>query len=463
MRHRVLCAAGRTAARISITTVLILLVLVLVCAVILYVRHRQQQLNEGAVDAPGLVEDTKPMRTGSFTAAVRVTDLVSDGAFTVDIPWDDSWFFADPAHYNAQLAYASSALAALAYAESGYYQQGSDQPAYMELALGELGFTRVSTESYRYRSEIVDEVLSLVTQTADAAAYTIASKPVASADGSEEADLIMVSIRGSYGSEWLSNLEVLFEQGEGAAEADRAIADAVVRSAGSDHIAGTADDHPGYTEAVAEIADELTEWIASSRNAGRQVRLLIVGHSRGGAIGNLLAARLLDAGSGLLTDGDDVYAYTLATPATTLDDDARIERYAGIFNIVSNADIMTHLPLKTWGYERYGTDVALPSEADDTYGEAYRSMAAAFEGMVGAACPLDEADGLTVRELVADLSERIKSIDALKTPVGVAQAFGILAEHVDPATILNGHYPSVYIAWMQTLAAPDGFGADQAS
>ena len=463
MRHKVLCAAGKTAVRISVTTILILLVLVLVCAVILYVRHRQQQVNEGAVDAPGLVGDAEPLRTGSFTAAVHVTDLVADDAFTVDIPWDDSWFFADPARYNAQLAYTSSVLAALAYAESGYYQQGSDQPAYMELALGELGFTRVSTESYRYRSEIVDEVLSLVTQTADAAAYTIASKPVINADGSEEADLIMVSIRGSYGSEWLSNLEILFEQGEQAAEADRAIADAVVRSSGSDQITGTADDHPGYTEAVSEIADELTEWIGSSHDAGRKVRLLITGHSRGGAIANLLAARLLDGASGPLADGDDVYAYTLATPATTLDDDAHAERYAGIFNIVSDADIMTHLPLQTWGYERYGVDRALPSEADETFDAAYRTMATAFEEMAGVACPVGETGGLTVRKLVDDLSERIESIDALKTPVGVAQAFGILAEHVDPATILNGHYPSVYIAWMQALVARGEIGADQAS
>lgn len=64
-------------------------------------------------------------------------------------------------------------LAAIANSESNCYQVGTGAPAYMEEALGKLGFTGVSTASYRYRSEIVDEVVNFLTNTNDVAAYSI--------------------------------------------------------------------------------------------------------------------------------------------------------------------------------------------------------------------------------------------------------------------------------------------------
>ena len=85
--------------------------------------------------------------------------------------------------YNHELARASSVLAALAYSESGYYQSGSNQPAYMEEALAQLGFDEVCTDSYRFRSEVLDEVLNLVTDDADGVAYTIARKRLALSGG----------------------------------------------------------------------------------------------------------------------------------------------------------------------------------------------------------------------------------------------------------------------------------------
>ena len=67
------------------------------------------------------------------------------------------------------------------------------------------------------------------------------------------------------------------------------------------------------------------------------------------------------AGADSLAGIDRVYAYTFASPATTLNAQAHDARYANIFNIANPSDIMPYLPLRTWGYERYGIDKALPA------------------------------------------------------------------------------------------------------
>ncbi|WP_293825109.1 hypothetical protein [uncultured Parolsenella sp.] len=51
-------------------------------------------------------------------------------------------------------------LAAIANSESNYYQAGTGASAYMEEALGKLGFTDVSTVPFRYRSEVIDEAVA---------------------------------------------------------------------------------------------------------------------------------------------------------------------------------------------------------------------------------------------------------------------------------------------------------------
>lgn len=199
------------------------------------------------------------------------------------------------------------------------------------------------------------------------------------------------------------------------------------------------------------------------------MKLLVVGHSRGGAIANLVGAWACDSLSTAVSDnatvplhvGDEVFTYTFATPGTTTDADARGSRYASIFNVLNPADIMTYLPLQAWGYERYGVDASLPSSKDESFAERYEQMASSFADIVGSSCPIDADADRKARALIDDLSERIASIEELKTPAGVAHAFTILAEHVDPTTMLNGHYPSVYIAWL--AQERQGAAFDQAS
>lgn len=406
---------------------------------VLCARRAQELTGTGAVEQPGLASayaqeadfapasghGSSPSRPARFATNLTYTslDAPDDGSAVTRVTWDDAWFSADEGVYNHELAQASSVLAALAYAESGYYQAREDHPPYMENALASLGFGEVSTESYRYRSKVVDEVLDLATGDADGAAYTIARKRLGSGDGGPARDLILVSARGSYGSEWLSNLDLSRDE-DG--------------------------DHGGYVRAAREIGAEVVSWAEESRMRGAEAAVLLVGHSRGGAIANLVASELDDlrAQAGDAAPFGSVYAYTFAAPATTLASDARSERYGNIFNIANPSDIMPYLPLSAWGYERYGVDLELPSIGCEDFDSLENEMRAVYRESVGVECSADAADVLIARAACDNIAAAVGSAEELVTPAGALATFQVLATHVDPVRILYSHYPSTYIAWM---------------
>jgi len=73
----------------------------------------------------------------------------------------------------------------------------------------------------------------------------------------------------------------------------------------------------------------------------------ITGHSRGAAVGNLIASYLIDL-------ENEVYAYTFATPYNTANTEASAEKYDSIFNLVNANDFVPMLPMIEWGFTRYG-------------------------------------------------------------------------------------------------------------
>lgn len=414
-------------------------------------------LTEGDSYANPVVPSAHAEQVSIFSRIERVLtytslDAPDEGEALAHVVWDDAWFGQDDTVYNHELARTASVLAALAYSESGYYQSSGDHPPYMENALSELGFSEVDTEAYRFRSQVVDEVLNLVTSDTDVVAYTVARKRVyehgASASSGAAAqveaegvlgdgdganvtsarDIIVVSVRGSYGSEWLSNLDLSRDEGG---------------------------DHGGYVRAAHEIAEHLNTWIASSRLDGADVSVLLVGHSRGGAVANLVAAELDDMRASAPTSIDQVYAYTFASPATTLNPEARDARYDNIFNIANPADIMPSLPLRSWGYERYGIDLELPVDGSAGFDDLDARMRAVYEDSVGVACAADGSDAHVVEAVVSDIASQISSVEELVTPQGALEVVRSLALHVNPVRILYSHYPSTYISWMQVLDEAD--------
>ena len=367
------------------------------------------------------------------------------------VVWDDGWFFGDMRTYNHDLARASSVLAALAYSESSHYQESYQTPPYMENALAELGFDEVSTASYEYRSEVMDQMLNLVTQREDTVAYTLARKRVTGADGSTRS-VILVSVRGSYGSEWLSNLKIegVSPEGEAALSEDQE----------------TRYDHSGYVEAASEVSQAVAPWVRESHRRGDQVTLLLVGHSRGGAIANLVAAQADDELAALaegaqprdgleLAAGDAVAGYTFASPGCTTSAHAHAARYGNIFNIANPADLMPALPLASWGYARYGVDMNLPAMGEEGFYTQFSSMSSAYTELTGGEDPYDPEAAQAVRSVVGEVGAEVGSVDELVTPGGIASVAQACARHIDPTRILCGHYPSVYISWMYTIEADD--------
>lgn len=432
--HTALAAVRAGLRRLTLVALLMLAVGVSAFAFMLMYRHVQETRGEGAIDSPSALEtvyaDNVPA-SGRFTKQIALTCFGATGTtdrdteVTSDLLWDDSWFFNDPAQYNHELARAALTLSTLAYSESAYYQDADNNLPYMENALHELGFFEVSTESYRYRSQVVDELLDVVTQQSDGIAYTLARKQVMDGDDNER-ELIAVAIRGSYGSEWLSNFN---------------LTDAQASSAAASLAAEREDDHSGYLAAAMEIADELELWRREAYARGHKVSILLCGHSRGGA-----AAAGFSAG-----EGDNIYAYTFASPRTTVSASNSALRYANIFNILNPADPVTKLPLEAWGYQRYGVDIWLPSVDEEGFEERHAAMRSAFTKLTGDKSTYDPQVETVMDDLVEELGRSIPTADALMTPVGVATLAGTCALWLDSTTLLLGHYPSVYMAWMQTV------------
>ena len=395
-------------------------------AAVLHVRRLERASGTNAVTAPEVVAER---REGPFTATVDYAALFSADGHQVssEVRWDDDWFFQDATAYNHDLAHTCAVLSAVANAESAYYQQGSTAPAYAEHAFAELGFEEVSTASYRYRSEVLDEVLGVVDGT-DVVAYTLATRHVRNSRTGEERLLTVVVVRGSYGSEWLSNARIESaedESGDG--------------------------DHLGFTLAAEEIVADLEERAAElDPSVGRSY--LFCGHSRGAAVASLLASYVDDVPA--LAGAEDVRAYCLATPNCTSSPDARSVRYDNIFNVLNPSDVVTMLPPAAWGYERYGQDVWLPGEGDAGLGELLPRMRAAYQETMGVACPADPADRASAEELVERLSEAAPTLEALCSPLswpGVAAAVA----GADVGQLLASHYPNTYIAWLEATEAAD--------
>ena len=462
-------------ARVPLALGIVVAILALTAAFSLIYRYEQTRRGLGGVEPVGrptpAYADTAPAAAQRYETQAALTFFETGGReIQAPFTWDDAWAAVDTHAYNHELAQACAVLSALAYAESGYYQAGTNGPAYMEQALAAAGFDEVSTASYRYRSEVVDQVLNVFTGDEDTVAYAMARKRVAV--GGQRRAVIVVAVRGSYGSEWASNLYLHDE---------RSVAE------------GLEGYHRGYSAAAEEIRAAVAPWIRESHARGEAVTLVLTGHSRGGAVANLVAAMADDelaGGDAIAAAGaedfgqagvfdeqvgqgepaapaapaeqmglsaeDAVCAYTFASPGCTTSADAGAERYGNIFNIVNPADLMPALPLAAWGYARYGIDVPLPAQGDEGFAESFERFRTTYAELVGedaeaAASPYDPQNAQVVQEVVADVGTHVGSVSELTTPGGIATVVQVLATRVDPFAILCGHYQSVYVAWMLSL------------
>jgi hypothetical protein len=153
-------------------------------------------------------------------------------------------------------------------------------------------------------------------------------------------------------------------------------------------------DPSGEHYAYAKVADKVVSDIAGLAG-GDEAVFWITGQSRGGAIANVLAARLQDR-----PEAGKVFAYTFESPAT-VDADAT-GSFKNIHNYVCSDDIVTLIPV--WGMTRYGVTHDLKTKETD-------------EGIADALTELgSEAAEFKARIVTEDVAARLAENFEAKVP-----------------------------------------------
>lgn len=234
----------------------------------------------------------------------------ASGEFLSDrFGYSDAWFSEDPARRNDALALLSMQLSAAAVTD--------DEDGYGAVALRAMGFEGIGFKGFH--SEDPDDC-----------AYTYATKQL------DDCTLVAIIVQ-TYSFDraikikgWKQNFRI---NGESAS---------------------------GEHAALAVAAEKVLDGIANL--GGERVKYWITGESRGGALANLIAAKLPEK---LGASNRGIYAYTFEAPPTVDAALAQTEsgKYAYIHNYITSDDVFTMLPM--WGMVRYGVDHELKTEATE--------------------------------------------------------------------------------------------------
>lgn len=117
-------------------------------------------------------------------------------------------------------------------------------------------------------------------------------------------------------------------------------------------------DHKGFNIAANRVLNDFYEYTRKYVDPDSKGIVFISGHSRGAAVANILGKMISDIDP---DEGGREFVYTFASPTTTTDSD-KVAKYTNIFNIVNNADLVSSIPLKDWGFTRYGVTKAFDVE-----------------------------------------------------------------------------------------------------
>ena len=156
------------------------------------------------------------------------------------------------------------------------------------------------------------------------------SKAKIIADGTEQTVVIALFL-GTYMKQWYTN----FDSGKGQT-------------------------HKSFALAADFAFEKLSEYLAKNKIGKKNLKLIISGHSRGGAVANLLGAKI--AREGCLAYKKNTFTYTFATPAPTSDPERGDKKYAAVFNFINDEDFVIRCMPREWGYGRYGITFSLPSK-----------------------------------------------------------------------------------------------------
>lgn len=108
--------------------------------------------------------------------------------------------------------------------------------------------------------------------------------------------------------------------------------------------------HKGFNVSVNRAYPLLEDYINTYKKNNFKNILYITGQSRGAAIGNLLSKQIIDNHKEIKT-----CAYCFNCPnVVTGKTKNELEQYDGIFKLICKEDLVSTIPLKSWGFDAYG-------------------------------------------------------------------------------------------------------------
>ncbi len=118
--------------------------------------------------------------------------------------------------------------------------------------------------------------------------------------------------------------------------------------------------HKGFADAADFAYAGIHRYLEKIGTERDNIKLLLTGHSRGGAVANLLAGRFIE--DRIYALPENIYTYTFAAPNAVIRKERFRPEYYRIFNIVNNEDFVTKVMPSAWGFGKYGTTLAFPEK-----------------------------------------------------------------------------------------------------
>ncbi len=152
------------------------------------------------------------------------------------------------------------------------------------------------------------------------------------------------------------------------------------------------ENHKGFDVSANRTMSFIEEYLSEVKSGKTPQIIYIFGHSRGGAISNLVAKKMIDK-------GHEVVAYTLASPFTSTSTETSNPKYNHIFNYVNVVDPITSMPSAQWGFKRFGQDIRFD----------IRNYKEQFKQFTGQDLPEYEEESIIVNLLSSFCDSRDKS------------------------------------------------------
>ena len=292
---------------------------------------------------------------------------------TWHLPYADSFLSGSAKEFHQNLAIISLGLTmASSNQKEGDHHTGA---AYLQAMLEKMGFDKSSVQVSKSYADTQKQT--------DTCEYAFAVKKLVNSD-----DYVVCAVVRSngYGGEWISNAHVY-------------------NGVNANHSAG-------FKGAADGMYTALQKYLRQINVDKSHIRLWVTGFSRGGAIANLLGARLSEE---IGISADKIFVYGFAVPRT-VQKNVKV-RYENIFNIINQCDLVPRVPLQSWGYERYGIDRFLPcvSRNSGWYSSVRTDMEKYFNKMMNLSVPttiysLMPAQERALDVLLAYLSDIIPSV-----------------------------------------------------